>query len=205
MIFNRRPTERSRRRRAGFTLVELMMALLGMAAVAVAITVLSSATARAKQNQKALWRLTMHEQVIMRRLGDRIRAAVRILDAGDSWIVLWSGDADDSGAPCFLEMERIEHDTAVHALSSHLADPLAPGVDTDLPLTGTDFGAVTAAATQDGTFVESRWGRSVDAFELTLNDPDPAQATLVTWRMSLQSMELEDTLVCAAALRDPLE
>ncbi|MFW6060011.1 MAG: PulJ/GspJ family protein [Phycisphaeraceae bacterium] len=186
-------------RRRGLTLVEMVLALAITGLVGAAIAAMLSAVAYGSDSSRDMRNAAVQSKALSARLGAAVRGSRLVLDQGEDFLVLWTTDADENGAPSLQEIQRLEHNGDDDALVSYRADDSAPDAPYELD---DDFGALTRMLKGSDYFPASVWGRDVTAWALTLDDNDPQAAALVSFRLTLAIGELEHTAIGAAALRN---
>ena len=199
-------TRRRARKAAGFTMVELMLALgitgLIAAAVAAMMTTVSYGATEARDARA----LVAKSKALQARITAAIRTGVLILDAntaaddGDDFVILWRpGPEAAPNTPRTSELQRIAFDTATGRIVSY-RNP-APASDTTYTLAD-DFAATTATLITNGTLPAEVWATGVADWDVTLNDDEPQNATIASYRASLSSGAITEVAIGAAALRN---
>ena len=189
--------------RGALTLLELLLAILGVAMVSMAVAAILAATAYATSDQIDVRSVAVKHKVIASRLGAAIRSSKMVLAQGSDYLVLWMEDADASGQPNLSEIRRIERDNATSELRSYKApDSLAPVDDTEYDLLTDDFNVETNSIKGTANFPQTLWAADVTAWTIALDDADPQSASLVSYRMTIEHGELPDTAIGATALRN---
>jgi len=198
--------ERSRGRcaaAAGLTLIELLMALAGTALVALAIVAMLFAVSRGADGRTDLRSTVVRQKALIGRITAAIRSSHRVLAADDDAIVLWMADSDGDGNPNLGELRRIERNVATKEVSSYTAPfNLSPASNTSYPLASTNFESTTAALQGTDDFPQELWATEVGGWTLALNHAVTQQASLVSFRVTLEAGGLEQTAIAAAALRN---
>jgi hypothetical protein len=117
---------------------------------------------------------------------------------GGAWLVLWSRDLDANAEPSLREIRLIEYDAAAGTLSSYTAADDAADV---LYALEDDFDTISDGLRGTDAFPETRWADGVAGLTLSLNQPDPRAATLLSYRLSLTENHTTNMTVGAVALR----
>lgn len=185
--------------RRGLTLLELLLALAGTAVVGAAIAALMTGVTYGTRADKDLRSLITQQMSIRARLEAEVRESLMILDAGADYLVLWSADTDDSGAPSKAEIQVVEYDAVNDRLMRYAP---ADGI-TDVAYALTDdFRTLTNAYKGDATFPGERWADTVQSLALSLDDADPQSAKLVSFRIGLLGGDVPYTAIGAASIRN---
>lgn len=190
------------RRFAGVTLVELSLALGVTATIGLALAAMFFATLHSTRANRNTRTLLVARALIDERFGAAVRAARMVLDAGPDCVILWGDDAQANEAPDLSEIQRIEHDSSTNTLCSYRApDNLPPADDVSYTL-GTDFVAATEALKGSPSFAQARWARDVTSVTISLDDPDPRLATVVTYEIRCQMGDVADTFIGQIHVRE---
>jgi len=200
LIKSNPPHKRGRARFSGLTLVELLMALAITGMIGAAVAGMLSAVSYGTNNSRDLRSLVVKNKTLSARISAAIRQSAQLLDADDTYVVLWTKDLNGSGVPDLLELRRIELDTATDELSDYTPDPTATDVAYDLA--ADDFEAVTNNLIVDGDLVGTLWASEVAGWALEPDNADPQAAELVSFQLTLTTGSLTDTSVNAVSLRD---
>ncbi len=183
-----------------FTIVELLMALAITGLIGAAVASMLTAVSYGTNNSRDIRTLVVKNKTISARITAAIREATQLLDAGDNYIILWTDDINDSGAPDLLELRRINLNTGTRKLIDYTPDPDATDVAYDLE--ATDFDAVTLSLIDSDDMLGALWATDVTAMTVTLDESDPLEATLISFQVTISEGALSDTSVNAASLRD---
>lgn len=200
------------RRRGGFTLVELFLALAIVSLVAGAAAGMLVAVSYGTSSKRDLRGVVVRGKVLDSRLGSAIRNSRAILESGVDYLVLWVADDNPNGtggAPDLSEMQLIERDNGTGDLSSYgfpstWNQAQIDAANAGYTLTGNPpgyFRTVTTNAKTSGSFVASKWGSGVTAIQFTLNGSDPSDHSLVSYQLTLGSGELSEEVLGAASIR----
>lgn len=187
------------RRRAGLTLVELMLATAGTAMIGAAIVSMLTAISYGTNSTKDMRALVIRHKALAARVTAAVRGSCMVLEADTDYLVLWAYDADESGTPDLLEIRRISYDAATDTVTSYVA------VDgtTDVSYTfDTDFETTTDALISADTMAGSVWASGVSQWATSLNDDDEQAATLVSYEFQLTHNDMTDWGIGAVALRN---
>lgn len=207
-----RPVRSSRTCRRGgggaFTLVELILAMSCTALIAVAVGSILFAAARGTADTADQRALVLRQKMATARLGAALRGCRMVLQSGPDYVVLWVADRRPDGVPNVSELRRIERSPATGELVGYEFAPPAgwtaaqiEAADAALALTD-DFNAVTTALKSTGHFPGQSWATGVTAWSLAFNRPAVRDATLVSYRLTIQPGAAADTAVGAAAVRN---
>lgn len=185
--------------RRGMTLVELLLAMMGMAMVGAAVAAMMEAVSIGTSNRTDVRGLVVKEKVVSNRVGAAIRSSGMVLAEGDDYLVLWHGDLDHNEQPNLSEIQRLERDATSKELRSYQNASASP--DT-LYILSDDFNALTNAIKGTANFPKTLWASGVSAWDITLNDVTAQAASLVSYRMTFDGVKLSDTAAGVAALRN---
>lgn len=189
--------------RAGLSLVELLIALAITSLITAAVAVMLLSVSTGSSNASQTRGLMVGHAAVAARLGSQIRASRMVLDAGETYLVLWAPGTSMSGAPSLSQLCRIEYDGAREELHCYKApSDLPPGEDTQYDLSTTDFNAVTKALRGTAAFPKHLWAANVAKWQVHLDSAQPRQARLVGYRLALTSEGVSETAAGAAALRN---
>jgi len=109
-------------------------------------------------------------------------------------------DTNENDAPNLSELRRIELVNGV-LISYKAPEDLSPTSDTAYTLND-DFNAITNAIKGGSTFPGEIWATDVTQWDITLDDADPQEARLVSYRFTLQSGLMNDTAINAVSMRN---
>ena len=186
------------------TLIETLLAMVGVAVIGMAMASFLFATSHATETSKDMRGLVVKHKTCGARLNAAIRSSAMILDQGTDFIVLWIKDSDESGTPHLAEIRRIERDAVTRQLRSYVApSTLAPADNAEYDLAATDFNAATNAIKGTANFPVELWANGVTNWTISLDDSDPQLAVLLSYRVTVQSNDLSEIVIGAAALRTP--
>ncbi len=187
-------------RATGLTAVELLMALAITSLIGLAIASMLTAVSYGTDTSRDIRSLVVKNKTLSARITAAVRQSAQVLDADDGYVVLWTDDINESGAPDLLELRRIELDAATDELTDYTPDPSATDVAYDLA--SDDFDAVTNGLITSGDLLGELWATEVTDW---LVDPDDAvvqDAELLSFQLTLTAGGLTDTSVNAVSLRD---
>lgn len=196
-------TARQTRRRTvlmrGMTLLELLLALAGTAVIGTAIASMLAGVAYGTQADKNLQSLLARQMALRSRIEAEVRESHLILDSGTNYVILWSGDLDESGTPDKSELQLIEYNAATDRVMRYAPAPLIS--DEAYALTD-DFRTIVNNYKGDATFPAERWAEAIDSFIITLDHLDPQSARLISIRFGMSGGEVPDIGISAAAIRN---
>lgn len=202
-------------KRAAFTTVELLLALAIAALVAAAAAGMLVSVSYGTSSQRDLRGVAVKGKLLGARLDAAIRGSRAVLETGDDYLVLWSGDLNTNGtadAPDLSEIRLIEREGGDEVQSYQFPDSWTQAqiaaADMAYTMTGNPpgfFKSAADAARTAGSFQPTRWGSGVTAIEFTPDGPDPTVTRLVSYRFTLSAGMLSETAVGAASVRyEPL-
>lgn len=182
---------RSRLGPSGFTLVELLIALVVSGLVAAGVTAMLVAVSYGTSSSHDLRTLVVKSKTIDARLGASIRVCRQVLASGSDFLLLWVADADEDDVTDNAEVRLIDRDAATDMLNSYYDDTAA----------GAYVDAATFRALALGSFTPQPWGTGVTGLSFVLDIP--ARGTnLVSYTMTLESEDVSETVVGAVAMRN---
>jgi type II secretory pathway pseudopilin PulG len=198
--FHPRPLGPRRRRTAGVTLVEVLLALAVTSLIASSVAGLVYTVSQTQRDQQHLRRRNSRAEVVAARVDGAIRSATAVLAVGSDYLVLWKTDSRTNRMPNLSEIQRIEWDRAGQRLRAYAAPAdLAEADDPAYDLTS-DFSQITAALKDTPDFPGETWCRDVAGWQ-----PGPAgasQATrLLSYTITFQDAAGTATFKSSAALR----
>lgn len=198
----RRPVAKFRARRArGLTLLELLLALSGTAVVGAAVAVMLHGVSYGTQTDKDLRGLITRQMALRARFEAEVRESLMVLDAGTDYLVLWSGDSDDSGTPSKAEIQVLEYDAVMDRMMRYAP---AEGIVDEAYVLTDDFRTITGGYKGDATFPGERWAEQLTSLDFAIDDADAQSARLVSFRAGMRGGDIPDTAIGAAALRNEL-
>jgi hypothetical protein len=148
----------ARYKHRGFTLVELMMATVGVGLMAVGISSMLTVVAYGTTSSRDLRSLVVKQKAVSARINAAVRGSKMVLDSGLGLIVLWIHDDDEDGLPSLSEIRLVEFDQTTKQIVSYkanlagLTDDVLALVDTALPL-DSDFVDLTESFKDPQYFV----------------------------------------------------
>ncbi len=184
----------------GLTIVEMLMALAITGLIGAAIASMLTAVTYGTSSSRDIRSLVVKNKTLGARLSAAVRQSAQLLDAADGYIVLWTKDLNDSGAPDLLELRRIEWDGTTGELTDYTPDPTA--TDAAYDLATDDFDAITTSLIGSDDLVGELWATGVTLWEVDLDAVDPQDAVLVSFQLTLSAGSLSDISVHAVSLRD---
>ena len=191
---------RTRSRRRGLTLIELLLALAGTAFVGAAVASMLVAVSYGTRADKDMRTLVVKHKTIDARLSGAIRASCTVLEQSDDLLILWMYDADGNAQPNLAEVCRIER--ASDVMTAYRApDDLDEADNVAWPLDA-DFDALTAALKGGASFPGEIWATRMTEWTIALDAADASEARLVSYRFTLAAGDMRDTAVNAVALRN---
>ena len=170
-------------RRAGYTLVELLLALSLLAVIGVVVSSVLFSFCRGTENRQDLRRRNLSAEVACGRIDTAVRGCGMLLACGEEFLVLWAGDSRANRLPNLSELRRIEWDQPSGEIRSYAAVGLADADDLAYELTA-DFAAITASMTGSPSFPFQPLAAGVRGWEVAL-PPEPQSARLVGYRLTL--------------------
>ena len=201
-------TLRRRKRCAGMTLVELMLALAGVGFISVAVTVMLSAVAEGTSVSQDIRGSVVRSKTVGARLSAALRSSRLLLDHGGNHVVFWVADTNDSGGVNLSEIRRIEWSSTRNEIwcfkakfDDNLTKEQREQTDTAYEL-NEDFGQITSGLIEDESMEGEVWATDVSNWRLSYNNTAPEEATLISFRITLKANGLATTAIGAAALRN---
>ncbi len=155
--------EPARRKRRGFTTVELMMATVGVSLMAVGISSMLTVVAYGTTSSRDLRSLVVKQKAVSARINAAVRGSKMVLDSDVGLMVLWIHDDDEDGLPSLSEIRLVEFDQATGQIVSYKADLAGLSndalavVDNALPL-DSDFVDLTESYKDPEYFVNQLGG-----------------------------------------------
>ena len=204
-----RPPRTEARRRAGLTLVELIIALAIMALIGLTVSAMLSAVAYGTDSGRDVRASIARGKMTTARIDAAIRESRAVLAASEGVLVLWMRDEDGDEIADADEVRRLEHDASAATLTSYRSTPFTEaqedaGDDAECLKTLT-LGIQQWPAAAADRLVTVRWASGVGTWQATLDAPAPAAARLVSYRLGLSAAEDAPVLIGVAALRNVTE
>ncbi|MCC6579850.1 MAG: type II secretion system protein [Phycisphaeraceae bacterium] len=195
------------RRAAGMTLIEMILGLAGVAMVGLAVAAMTSAVAYGTSSSKDIRSLVVKHKTIASRLTAALRGSHRVLASNNAILVLWVEDVNGDAVPQLSELRRLEYEGAAGELRSYKTDFTG--------MTEAQIAAVEATFALDANFINETasrigqtyfpvevWSHGVAGWTASFNDATVQDATLVAYRITLQSGDLTDIAIGTAAMRN---
>jgi len=187
-------------RARGLTLIELLLALAGMALIGLAIVSMLFAVSYGTNSDKDMRNLVAQRMALRARITASVRESQMVLEHGDGYLVLWIGDGDENGKPNLDEIQLLELDAVNNQLLNYavtselLSSPVYEFTD--------DFATELGRIKGGSNFPARRWADGVEGLDLTLDDADAQSARMVSYRLTLRGGQMSDVAIGAAALRN---
>ncbi len=205
-MITRRRKPFGRRRASGLTLVELMLSLTITAIIGVAISSMLVATSRATATSSDGRSLLVRHRVISARMNAAVRQSIMVLETGSTYIVLWRGDTDSSGAPNMTELQRI--DLSAGSITSYRWSlpagwtPAAKAAADTAYSLSSNFNTATNTLKSNAYCTSEVWTTGVTAWSISLDASTAQNASLMSYRVTIQvpGYSTTDTVIGAAAL-----
>tara|TARA_Y100001954_G_C15676192_1_gene535316 strand:+ start:174 stop:947 length:774 start_codon:yes stop_codon:yes gene_type:complete len=146
ILTSKQPARRTRQH--GFTLVELMMATVGVSLMAIGITSMLTVVAYGTTSSRDLRSLVVKQKAVSARINAAVRGSKMVLESGLGYTVLWIHDDDEDGLPSLSEIRLVELNQTSRQIVSYkanlagLSDAILAVVDTPIPL-DSDFEDLT--------------------------------------------------------------
>jgi len=183
------------------TLVELVLAMVGVSLVALTVTAMLFAVTEGSDEDKSVRSLAVEAKSISTRLNAAIRGSRRLLSLSDTRAILWSADTDADGLADLDELRILTHNPDLDRLTSSLVSDAAPPAEYDA--LATTFGDVVDDLDAAGLLVGTTWSNRVGTLDIATDNADDLQgASLVQFTITLQRGDMTETVVYAAALRN---
>lgn len=185
----------------GFTLVEVMLALVLASLVGVTILIMLQAVGSATEERFSMREPLVNRQVVSLRIGAVLRPSSMVLGADSERLVLWAGDANLDGVPNLSELRLVKYQPSAGQVWVYEASAsLAPGSDTAYTL-GHNFVATADALAGSAEFPGQVLLGQVSAWDVILDTPDPHAAHTVRTRVTCQTESGQDSTVVISSLR----
>jgi type II secretory pathway pseudopilin PulG len=179
--------DRRQARRSGFTLTEVVLALVLTGMIGLAVLLMLSGLSSATTTQTDVRRLGVKRQLAADRIGTRIRAASRVLGVSDGALVLWKSDANASGDPNLSELLLIRWESgSAEVLAYEAPIGLDPLDDAEYELTE-NFVAIADGLAGSASFPGACMLRGVAGLSLLLDDADVQLARRVRVQADLEA------------------
>ena len=206
MISNYVPFRSNRARRAGFTFMEMILALMVTVFVGGAIASMMFAVSHATAASNDSRGLVLQQKLIEVRLDTAIRGSTKVLAKGTNYIVLWMSDSRSNSAPDLSEIRRIEYSSTAHTVTSYRmpsswSQATIDSNEVNYTL-ATDFDSVTTALKGNTKFPAEVWSNAAYGWTVTLDNATAQSARLVSYQVTTQSGSNQSTVAGASALRN---
>ena len=188
---------RGNHHRRALTLVELIFAIAGTAAVGLAVAGMLAATSYGTSSRNDMRELLVRGKAVNERVAESVRSARRVLAHGDDWLVLWLATEDHPETPTLHSLLRIEFDSTAEELIAYRASEGAAEASYELD---ENFAALTQQLINQGTLTPRRWSRAVANWRLFADEAPPA-TRYVRWELELVTELAEHATVAAASPR----
>lgn len=181
-------------RRAGLTLVELVLALAVTAFIGLTVATMLNAVAYGSKTGSEIRDLVPRHRVMAARMADAIRGARQVLDQSDTHVALWVADNNNNDDYDTDEITWIEWEpdagqvVFTRATESHTGVPINP--------TPANLASAKSQGEAYNLVFQEVWGRNVSSMTFTV-DTAPIATQLVTWRTTLTFDTVTDTQVHA--------
>jgi hypothetical protein len=201
---------RTSRRRAGLTLVELLLALASTGLIAAAVAALMVSVSYGSSSRNDLRSLVVKSKTLTGRLNSTLRgaAAVLDLDTDSQALLLWTGDTRSDALPNISELKLLELDADTGTvrcyspnLPTNLSDEQLEAQDLSYAL-DSNFNTIAQTLKSNGSLAPAAWATGVRQWQFTLNTAAAADASLVSFRITLTNGHLTNEVIGAAALRN---
>jgi len=190
-VVSRRRRVASRRTGRGFTLVELLIALVVSAMVTAGVAAMVSAVSYGTSSNRDLRVLLVRGEVIDSRISEAVRECRSILAGGTDFLVLWVEDTDDDDITDNAEVRLIERDPATNVVNNYR----------NTSASGDYVDAATFRTAALTSYTPQAWTTGVTAISFVL-DATPPNAKLTTYNITLEDRDQSETLIGVAATRN---
>ncbi|MEX0775630.1 MAG: prepilin-type N-terminal cleavage/methylation domain-containing protein [Phycisphaeraceae bacterium] len=192
----------------GMTLIELLLSLAVTGIIGVTVTAMLFGVTQGTASRNDMRNLVVKHQAVLGRVGSAIRTSKTVLGSSSTYLVLWIADSNGDAAPNLAELRWMKRDTATSELKAYkVAFPTsmtqAQKDAANTAYTLNDNFLTVAAALESNTYVVAEtWATSVTALAWSLNSGTAQQATLVSFRVTLNCDAGDDMGMGAACLRN---
>lgn len=202
----------ARRRHAGLTLMELLLASAVTSLIALCIAMMVKGTSDGTKGQTDGRRHLVRMQAIEAALVSNVRPCWCILAAGNNYLVLWRGDGMNrytapNLAVNLTELMLLECDTNARQLKLYATvwPPGYPQGSSDVQYAGnTNWYNAAQSAKSSGYFPAQVLANNVTGMNVTLGAATPTQSQVATVSITLDDGKVARTMVVTAALRTRL-
>ncbi|MEM6334189.1 MAG: hypothetical protein AAF823_12705 [Planctomycetota bacterium] len=191
---------RSRTRRRGLTVAELMLAMAGTSLVGLAVSAMVFATDRGSDEEKSVRSLVVESKVVSSRINAALRSCRRVLDVSSTRVILWTSDTDNDGLVDASEVGVIDHDPATTQLTYAT---VASGIATEWDPATTSFVTPILALQAANNLDATVWSNRVVTATFTTNNPaDHISAALIAYQIEIAHAQLTEVTTHSVALRN---
>ncbi len=188
-------------RAKGLTLVELLLVLAATGLIGAAVASMLVAMSYGTSSSKDMRSLVASNKTVNARMSAAIRGSVMVLAQGNDYLVLWTEDTDENGAPSVQEIQRIAREEPGDELASYVA--VNSATDTAHPLTD-NFNTITQTLITNNDMERTLWATGVDRWDVLLDDATAQDAVIVSYQLSLITGNMSDTVINTVSLRNAL-
>jgi prepilin-type N-terminal cleavage/methylation domain-containing protein len=181
----------TRRRRGGFTLVELILAMTITALIGGAVSAMFTTVSQGTTSEAGRRSANARKTILRARLNAALRstrltlAEGQHLDTGANFLLLWTGDSTYNDLPNVSELLLLQHNPRTGQITAYRAiDTLPLADDKAIPLS-TNFETLAAAMPGHAYFPSELWANSVSGWDIQLDNATPLNATSATYAISV--------------------
>jgi len=196
-----------RRRSAGLTLVEMLLAMAGIGLVGSAIASMLVAVAYGTESSRDLRTLVVRHKIVESRLTSAIRSGRMILHHDANHLLIWTDDIDRNQEPGIAEIRLVRLDVANGTLAAWQVDLVGKtdqqilAINTSIPF-DSNFQSVIEDFLERDDVVEGLWLDSVETVAYSMDRVNPQQGALVAYRVTLRTGDITNTVIGTAAMRN---
>lgn len=185
---------------AGYTLFETVLSLVVISLISLGVAAIIQTAAYGTSAQRELRRVAIRERQLQARLNDAVRNARAVLAVSNTYLVLWTSDANANNQVNLSELQLIEVPAGSTSLVSY-----TPGTLSSDPVYAptVNFYTTARAAVTGGQLVGKSWCSNVSSPRFVLDNATPTAARLVTWSLTLTHQQVSEPVIAAAALHAP--
>ncbi len=180
-----------RRRCAGLTFAELMLAIVITSLVAMGVASMMLAVTYGTTTHTGLRDNMVRLKMMTGRIDAALRNARMVLASGSNYIVLWNDDTHANGVPDLSEITYIERNSATNTVTCYKV-AIASGTTqatinaSDVTFTFADnFATQMTTNKNNGKLTGTLWGTGVTALTFTPNNATVQSSTFVSYRMTI--------------------